>query len=860
MSAFSCRRCNTAPPASDLSGLCPSCVLVGILGEANRFDSQVNSLAKPYGDAASDTRFEPGDDLGPYRIVRLLGRGGMGEVYEALHADHGRRVALKVLARPIRRPADRERFLAEGQAAARISHPNSVFILEATEIAGLPIIAMELLPGDTLQDRVRRFGPLSSEQAVDAILQVIAGLEAAWHAGILHRDIKPGNCFIARDGTIKVGDYGLSVSPDHPAAELIAQGATPAFASPEQLRGERVDVRSDIYSLGATLWFLLTAAPPIDAPDIPALLTSTERGVKPLPDSVEAPDGLRLVLAQMLAPDSIDRPPTYTELREALMPFSSAVRARVRIRRGVPGLVLDSIIALPAAAMVLVAFMGDAKSPSSLQVVLVALLLVGFFWMRVNRVRSASRDELVARATRIHTFSAGVRDYASATAVIGAPVVFGATLALIPHWFPERDSTLPLTLLIVGLVATVSSGFMKRRASIVERNTTTARAGQTTQTSSHGADAPHDPAADEAYGPYVVRTHLGVTDTGELIDAWDPLLKRHVWIHRVPPHTPRLSAAARRSSGFSRLRLLGDHRSEDLAWDAFEAPDGSSLVWMEQASPWSHVLVWLTDLADELLARERAGEPRPLLAIDRVWISVSGRAVLLDFSVPLSTVVEKTSTPADTPAVFLHHVARHALKPTDVPLPVCVTVILQQLGTNQLTTADTATALRSLSHIPEAVTIQQRLLSEMMSAVVAGIAVFLTRRSWATIASVRAYVPPGIPEAVASEPGVLLPLAVGMALCVSAAAVVATTYRGGFWLHALGLTVVDKSGALVTRAQVLARALATWSWMPLHIIVTVRGGPVWLLPASVVLASLYSVRRPSQTLIDRLLGTHVVPR
>ena len=116
---------------------------------------------------------------------------------------------------------------------------------------------MELVPGGTLKDRVRDQGALSSFEAVDAIIQVIAGLSAAQAAGILHRDIKPGNCFIDADGTVKVGDFGLSISTLARDGTRLSQTGTirgtPEFASPEQLRGDQLEVRSDIYAVGATL-------------------------------------------------------------------------------------------------------------------------------------------------------------------------------------------------------------------------------------------------------------------------------------------------------------------------------------------------------------------------------------------------------------------------------------------------------------------------------------------------------------------------------------------------------------------------------------------------------------------------------
>src|SRR4029079_2084417 len=141
-----------------------------------------------------------GEIFGNYRIVRLLGKGGMGEVYEAEQLGTGRRLALKVMLHALASDQDRKRFLREGRLAASVNHPNVVYIHGSEEIAGAPAIAMELVHGGTLKDRLKREGPLPIPDAVEAALQVIDGLEAAHAAGVLHRDIKPANCFVAADG------------------------------------------------------------------------------------------------------------------------------------------------------------------------------------------------------------------------------------------------------------------------------------------------------------------------------------------------------------------------------------------------------------------------------------------------------------------------------------------------------------------------------------------------------------------------------------------------------------------------------------------------------------------------------------
>jgi hypothetical protein len=151
-------------------------------------------------------------EFGGYRLLGLLGCGGMGAVYEAEELATGRRVALKMLGQQLDSPEMRQRFLREGRLAAGVSHPNSLYVYGSAEIEGIPVITMEIAGGGTLKDRLKKSGPLPITDAVDAMIDVIAGLEAASAAGVLHRDIKPSNCFIGPDGAAKIGDFGLSVS------------------------------------------------------------------------------------------------------------------------------------------------------------------------------------------------------------------------------------------------------------------------------------------------------------------------------------------------------------------------------------------------------------------------------------------------------------------------------------------------------------------------------------------------------------------------------------------------------------------------------------------------------------------------
>ena len=310
-----CPRCGRQLPPDTPEGLCALCLLTAgaetLTGSSDATSTGVGSTGDP--SRPDVPRLVNGQIWGPYRIVRLLGRGGMGEVYEAEQLETGRRLALKVLRDTLRGDEDRARFLREGQLAASISHAHTVYIFGSEEVGGAPAITMELLSGGTLKDRVSAEGPMPPSAAVSAVLDIIGGLDAAQAVGILHRDIKPSNCFVDTDGSVKVGDLGLSISTlARDVHEQLATGfeGTPQFAAPEQLRGEPLDLRADIYAVGATLYYLLTGQPPLEARDLRQLVDrviheppKSPRALRP-----EIPSGLAAVILRCLAKSPAQRP------------------------------------------------------------------------------------------------------------------------------------------------------------------------------------------------------------------------------------------------------------------------------------------------------------------------------------------------------------------------------------------------------------------------------------------------------------------------------------------------------------------------------------------------------------------------
>ena len=183
-----------------------------------------------------------GSAYGPYQLIRILGEGGGGQVWEADDSRNGRRVALKVMTElEADSPNALERFEREGRLAASITHPSCVLVFGAEEVESRPTISMELMRGGTLRDRLSE-GPLEYSEAVEHVLGMIEGLEAAQAAGIIHRDVKPSNCFLEEGGTrSKIGDFGVSRTLEVPT-DLTATGTfigTPSYASPEQVRRAR---------------------------------------------------------------------------------------------------------------------------------------------------------------------------------------------------------------------------------------------------------------------------------------------------------------------------------------------------------------------------------------------------------------------------------------------------------------------------------------------------------------------------------------------------------------------------------------------------------------------------------------------
>ncbi len=319
----------------------------------------------------------PGDAIGRYTIEREVGRGAMGVVWVALDPVLGRRVAIKQLhaADALGDPAALTRFEREAVALARLRHPAIVRVHEVGRAAGGPFLVLDLVEGETLQDRLDRAGPLPAREAAEIAASLADALEHAHAAGVLHRDLKPANVLLDPDQGPRLTDFGLARDLTEQRERLTRTGhllGTPAFMAPEQAdgRAHEVDERSDVYGLAATLYALLTGRPPfgLGAEGLLAVLEQVmETAPVPPRQLVRGlPAALDRIVLQGLAKRRDERYPTAAALGQDLRRFLRGERVQARSRGG-SGRVLAraglALAGLAAAGLVLAAALAPDPPP-----------------------------------------------------------------------------------------------------------------------------------------------------------------------------------------------------------------------------------------------------------------------------------------------------------------------------------------------------------------------------------------------------------------------------------------------------------------------------------------------------------------
>ncbi len=612
---------------------------------------------------------QTGELIDCYRLVKIVGAGGMGVVWEAIEEHTGRRVAVKRLSNNmVADPESHQRFVREAQLAARISHPNVTFIFGAGESDGIPYIAMELMPGNTLADKVHAEGPMEVREAIDRLLEAIDGLIAAHRIGLIHRDVKPANCFLSATNHVKIGDFGLSKSLAKSEVDLTKTGifmGTPTYSAPEQIRGAELDIRTDVYAVGATLFNLLTGRTPFvgDALSVTAQIISDPPESPRALNSKISPDLARVIL-KCLEKEPSKRFSDLETLKTALIPFASHGTSLANFGRRLAAFMTDYLL-IQAFMLVLVviagAVIGFYTIPQGKEVFMPALsrlifwssilgwiLLVAYFSILEGWLgQTVGKRILGLRVVDSH----GERPafWRSLLRAFVIPGCFGITLGFEIYQaiylqapidaagqFVSSVSSSAVMLIVVA----ISLGSMRARnrfrglhgflsgTRVVWHQDEMVGSLKIpkVQATAHTIDK-------KKFGPYESDELLGTSRLGEVYLGFDAALHRKIWIvlsgDNDEPSPGRINLAR---PGRQRW-LAGGHDPVNGRWDAIQAVDGlpiQALVGLNKSINWQQYRIVLLQLAQELRDSIQDRTLPTELTLPQVWVDDRCQTVLLD--------------------------------------------------------------------------------------------------------------------------------------------------------------------------------------------------------------------------------------
>ncbi|MCI0413610.1 protein kinase [bacterium] len=597
-----------------------------------------------------------GQLFGSYRLIRLLGKGGFGQVWEAEGVENGRKLAIKVLTEVTFLSTNIvDRFQQEGRLAASINHPNCVYIFGAEEIDGYPAITMELMPGGTLQDLLNQGKDFTVKEAIDYTLSLIDGLEAAQLAGIIHRDIKPSNCFLDENGNIKIGDFGLSKTLESDT-KLTVTGTflgTPSYASPEQIRGQDLDFRSDLYSLAATLYAILSGAPPFEGKHAAEVLARIVADPPPplRQKRSDVPGGLEKVILRALSKNPAMRYSSYSALRAVLLPYSSTGLKVSSLGKRFLAHIIDLIILFPFGLLAGLWSM-SAHQYSFLNPVLTFLYFFLF-------------EKLWGRTPGKQLFRLRV------VSNQGTPLSWNAAFFR-TIFFVLITSVLPFAKLILPASQTSDAVFsagwiailatMRRRNGFAGLHEILSKTRVMAVPEKNRISVPHLPPSiqrkvSQMFGPYRATTLLWENQNEQLFAGHDEILKRDVWIHAYTAEDQPLKADHLSVFRSGRLRWIQGHRKQDGNWDVFEVPGGTGFrEWVESKGKlsWPEVRSVMEGSAAELEALFQDQHFSKQISLHHLWVDGFGNTKLLDF--PISLPQESGTTTTERWKDFLHQV------------------------------------------------------------------------------------------------------------------------------------------------------------------------------------------------------------
>jgi hypothetical protein len=693
--------------------------------------------------------------IGGYRLLRFLGGGGMGSVYEAIDPHNGRRVAVKLLSRRLSSsPQSVERFRQEGRLASQLSHPRCVFVYRADTDAGQPFIVMELMPGRTLKDEVDARGRLPVGEAIGYMLDVIDGLIEAHRLGVIHRDVKPSNCFVDDDGRVKVGDFGLSKSLAGEAHALTQTGTflgTVLFAPPEQIRHEPVGYDSDVYAVAATLYYLLLGQAPHQHDSLTAVLAKAiSEPAPPLrPQRPDIPKELEKIVLKGLERDRTRRYQSLEEMRDALADLLPQNQTPAGPRALVMAYLIDVIIGYVSTLPfeVAQAFLFEF-SQAGHQLVNMAGNVTFYFlyftlfegvWgatpgkmlfrLRVRRVGESGPPGLPRAALRTLAFQTVW--WAPTLAAMG----FGLAVGMFELW----AALMPLCWLIsLGVMLAVQlrrtthghrgpHDFAAGTHTVQKR--LVARRARLVSTHPNPLDrtVPSTPPLPDRVGLFKLTGKLcDVDDGGQVWAGTDESLGRRLIVRVEPPGAgddsrfdePIVRPARLRAVGHGTIQWGGGER----AWVAYVAPAGAPLPdVITPAAPlnWAVARNILEQVVQELVEGDQDGTPPALVVPEQVWVEPSGRVQVLDFPLPTGRGEAgseiKTRYPGGTPDPFpflrrlttlmLEGQPRNTPHPLAAPLPSRAETLTADLMDDRFgTPADLGAALTADRPHPAEVT------------------------------------------------------------------------------------------------------------------------------------------------------------
>ena len=636
--------------------------------------------------------------IGPYTLRRLLGSGGMGTVYEAIDTA-GNHVAVKVLSSKwLNSPESLQRFKQEGRIASSINHPRCVFVKAADEDHGIPYLVMELMTGKTLKDLVRDHGPLSMKKALPVLFDILDALEETHTYGLIHRDLKPSNCYLESNGRVKLGDFGLARSIEV-SSDLTIRGefvGTPLFASPEQIKGEVLDVRSDIYSVCATFYFLLTGQAPFAGSSSTTLVAKivSEDPIPVRKLNPQVPVLLEHVIMRGLARDRGARYQSVIELRQALEPFLLGRASFAAWGRRLTAYVVDFSITgmlVYVLAMMFFPVAYQQQFVDRLSIVNYVLLLVpvlcywfGFEflgkvspgkWLLSLQIVDCQTGTLATRSklflrTLVAVLLGSVTDilllllisdsveiqtfillqsvgYLLTFGVAISPLLFSPRFRMLFHDWLSQTTVVNRTKFALGqMLARAATDYKLPELSAV-----------------------HYP---KTLGDFEVNGLLCFSATSAVLAGRDARLNRSIWILLRPITDRELPQSRRHCDRATRVRWLTSGFEGKWRWDAFLAFHGAPLkVWASPEAPldWQTTRGILFQLAQELEQGELDDSQVALGSMEQVWMDSRGRVAIIDWcTTNFSDDFLSYKTTQKNKRGLLCETARLALCGTNLPL------------------------------------------------------------------------------------------------------------------------------------------------------------------------------------------------